>query len=723
MSDEKTPVDRLTKTTAAAELSRLASVLEEADQAYYDAADPVMTDAAYDAARQRFAAIEDRFPDLALKDGPSSRVGAAPSGRFAKVRHRVPMLSLDNAFDDEDVFEFVRRIRRFLGLDEAETVALTAEPKIDGLSANLRYENGRFVLGTTRGDGTVGEDITQNLATIENIPATLKGAPDILEVRGEVYLAKSSFEAMNRDLAAAGEKVFANPRNAAAGSLRQKDPSVTARRPLRFFAYSWGEVSSPLGETQSEAVARLSKLGFETNGLMIRVETAEAAIAHYREIEAQRATLDYDIDGVVYKVDRLDWQERLGIVTRAPRWAVAHKFSAEQATTILERIDIQVGRTGALTPTARLKPVTVGGVVVSNATLHNQDEIERLDAREGDTVIVQRAGDVIPQIVEVVKDQRPKSAKPYVFPEKCPVCGSEAVREHNPRTGEPDVVRRCTGGLICPAQAIERLKHFVSRRAMDIDGLGTRQIEDLFGRHMISEPADIYTLEQRHRDGVFDVPGTSDLQRYKRLAPTKTQPERWVNEVTNQTSLNNLFAAINESRTRPLPRFLFALGIRHVGEVTGRLLAQQYGSAPAFVAAGKALAAGNEAERAALVAIDGIGETVAEAMAQFFHEPRNIEAIDRLLEEVDPAPVEAPATESAISGKTVVFTGKLEEMSRDEAKARATALGAKVSSSISAKTDILVAGPGAGSKLKKAEELGIRTLTEAEWLSLVAGEG
>ena len=520
--------------------------------------------------------------------------------------------------------------------------------------------------------------------------------------------------------AARGEKVFANPRNSAAGSLRQKDAGETAKRPLRFFAYAWGELSAPLAETQWEAVQRFEKMGFSINPLMMRAETVGDVLAHYQKIEAQRASLDYDIDGVVYKVDRLDWQSRLGIVTRAPRWAVAHKFSAEKAQTILERIDIQVGRTGAMTPTARLHPVTVGGVVVSNATLHNQDEIECLDVREGDTVVIQRAGDVIPQVLSVVTEKRPKSAKPFAFPERCPACGSAAVREVNPRTGERDVVRRCTGGLICPAQGVERLKHFVSRKAMDIDGLGMRQIEDFFGRHMIREPADIFTLEARHKDGVFNVPGTSDLNSYKRLAPTKSKPARWTAEVTNQKSLDNLFAAIETARSRSVDRALFGLGIRHVGEVTARLLAQRFETAERVVELGRALANGDEAVRDDLVNIDGIGETVADAMAEFFREERNGAAVDRLLAHLTPTQVEAVASESPVAGKTVVFTGKLEQMTRDEAKARATALGAKVASAVSGKTDILIAGPGAGSKLKKAADLGVQTMTEEEWLALVA---
>ncbi|WP_031548827.1 NAD-dependent DNA ligase LigA [Parvularcula oceani] len=717
MSETK-DVKALSPEEAADELERLSGLMAEADSAYYTDDAPVMSDAEYDALRARNAAIEEAFPQLVRADSPSVRIGAAPSSRFAKVRHAEPMLSLDNAFSDEDMGEFVARVRRFLGLSEDETVALTVEPKIDGLSANLRYESGRFVLGTTRGDGMVGEDITRNLATLDEIPKEIEGAPDVLEVRGEVYMTKPDFAAMNERLEKAGEKLFANPRNAAAGSLRQKDADITAERPLRFFAYGWGEVSEPLAETQRDWLERFAAMGFPVNDLTERTVTLEAALSHYRTIEEQRASLPYDIDGVVYKVDRLDWQRRLGTITRTPRWAIAHKFPAERAQTVLEAIDIQVGRTGALTPLARLTPVTVGGVVVSNATLHNQDEIERLDARVGDTVIVQRAGDVIPQIVEVLKDKRPKGSEAFVFPDHCPVCGAEAVREMNPRTGEPDVVRRCTGGLTCPAQAVERLKHFVSRRAMDIDGVGERQVEDWFRAHIVREPADLFTLQKRQEEET-EVHGTSDLRRYRRKPATKTRGEVWTDEVTNATALANVYASIEAARTRPLDRLIFALGIRHVGEITGRLLARRYESAEGFVALGEALSAGDEAVREQLLDIDGIGETVADALAAFFHEDHNRAALARLLAEVDPAPLEAVSDEGPVAGKTVVFTGKLEKMTRDEAKARAVALGAKVSGSVSAKTDILVAGPGAGSKLKKAEELGVQVMSEDAWLETV----
>ena len=713
----------MTEAEAAEELARLSAAMGEADQAYYGGDAPIMDDAAYDALKARNAALEAAYPNLALLDGPGTRVGAAPSSRFAKVRHAEPMLSLDNAFTDEDVAEFVRRVQRFLGLDEAEQVALTVEPKIDGLSANLRYEGGRFVQGTTRGDGQVGEDITANLGTLDEVPKTIPDAPAVLEVRGEVYMEKAAFSALNAQIEAGEaqgtgarrDQPFANPRNAAAGSLRQKDAGVTAARPLRFFAYGWGEASADLAETQSGWLARLAGMGFSVNPLTENVQRVERALEHYARIEAQRASLPYYIDGVVYKVDRLDWQRRLGTITRTPRWAVAHKFPAERARTVVEAIDIQVGRTGALTPLARLTPVNVGGVMVSNATLHNADEIERLGVRVGDVVTVQRAGDVIPQIVEVVEQ---RGERVFAFPSTCPACGSDAVNEHNPRTGAPDVVRRCSGGLSCPAQALERLKHFVSRRAMDIDGVGERQVEDWYKMALVREPADLYRLRVRQDD---PRAGTSDLRSYKRRPATKTRPETWTNEVTNQRALDNVFASIEDSRRRPLGRAIFALGIRHVGETTGKLLAARYETKAGFTALGEALAAGDEAARAALIDIDGLGETVAEALADFFREPHNTEPLARLFAELDPPPVEQVASESPVAGLTIVFTGKLETVSRDEAKAQAERMGAKVAGSVSKKTDIVVAGPGAGSKLKKAEELGLRVMTEAEWGEMASG--
>ncbi|WP_300543130.1 NAD-dependent DNA ligase LigA [Maricaulis sp.] len=693
-------VEDLTAEEAAAEHARLAREIAAHDKAYYQLDAPKISDAAYDRLRQRLEAVEVRFPDLAHADSPTQRVGAAPSGRFGEIVHAVPMLSLGNAFNDDDVADFVGRIRRFLGLGEDEPVAVTAEPKIDGLSASIRYEKGRIVHGATRGDGQTGEDVTRNLLTLEDIPETLPGTgwPEVLEVRGEVYMSHEDFAALNRRQEGAGKPVYKNPRNAAAGSLRQIDPAMTAQRPLQFFAYAWGEVSERLADTQFEAVLRLSEWGFATNPMMQRCHGVDDLVAVYRDIEARRATLGYDIDGVVYKVDRLDWQERLGFVARAPRWAIAHKFPAEQATTVLEAIDIQVGRTGALTPVARLKPVTVGGVVVTNATLHNQDEIERKDVRVGDTVVIQRAGDVIPQVVKVVDPDREGRGAPFVFPTECPVCGSQALREHDPRTAKLDAVRRCTGGLICAAQLKERLKHFVSRKAFDIEGLGTKQIEAFHEEGLIREPADIFTLRARNEAGGITPP----LQ------------ER---EGFGETSIANLFAAIESRRTIGLGRFLNALGIRHVGENTAQLLARTYGSWTAFRNAAERLA--DEAVRAEMLGIDGIGNAAVEALDQYFTEPHNRDLLDRLAAQLTIQDAEAVSSDSPVAGKTVVFTGTLERMTRDEAKAKAQSLGAKVSGSVSSKTDYLVAGPGAGSKAKKAAELGVTTLSEDEWFALV----
>ena len=687
------PADDLTAEEAAAELARLAEEIAGHDRRYYAEDAPSVSDAEYDALRQRNASIEARFPELVREDSPSKRVGAAPAGKFAKVTHARPMLSLDNAFSDQDVADFIDRIRRFLGLAEDETVALTAEPKIDGLSAAIRYEAGELTVGATRGDGQVGEDVTANLKTVAGIPHALAGAgwPDILEVRGEVFMAKSDFQALNAAQEAADDKVFANPRNAAAGSLRQIDPEITARRPLRFFVHGWGEVSDfECFTTLIELNAALQGWGFQTNPMLERFEALDAIIAHYRRIEAERAGLDYDIDGVVYKVDRLDWQARLGMVSRAPRWAIAHKFPAEKAQTKLLDIDIQVGRTGALTPVAKLEPVTVGGVVVSNATLHNADEIERLGVRIGDTVVVQRAGDVIPQVLSVIKEKRPKGAKRFKFPDRCPVCKSLALRE------DDDVVMRCTGGLICEAQRVERLKHFVSRNALDIEGLGTKQIAAFFADGLISQPADIFTLEARN----------AELKLEER-------------EGFGETSVANLFAAIRERRSVALERFLFALGIRHVGQMNARLLAQNYLSMDAFLAAMKeAVADPESAAYQELLNIDGIGPKVAEALVDFFREAHNRDVVDALLDQVTPEDFVPPETDSEIAGKTIVFTGTLEQVTRAEAKARAEALGAKVSGSVSAKTDLVVAGPGAGSKLKKATELGVTVIDEANWIAL-----
>ena len=698
------PVAELSADEAAAELERLAQLIAEADKAYYAEDRPKLTDAEYDALRRRNALIERQFPKLKRADSPSARVGAAPSTKFEKATHARPMLSLDNAFDEADVRDFADRVRRFLKLGVGAPLAFTAEPKIDGLSLNLRYEKGVLKVAATRGDGAVGENVTANALTVDDIPRKLHGAPDILDVRGEIYMSHADFSALNRALEKADEEPFANPRNAAAGSLRQIDAAVTAARPLRFFAYAWGETSAPLGETQFESVKRLAKLGFKTNPLFVRCDDVEAMIAHYAKIEAQRSLLGYDIDGVVYKVDRLDYQERLGFVSRSPRWAVAHKFPAERATTELLGIDIQVGRTGALTPVARLRPVTVGGVVVSNATLHNQDEIERKDVRVGDTVVVQRAGDVIPQIVEVIAEKRPKDAKPYQFPEVCPVCGSPAVRE------EGEAVRRCTGGFSCAAQGVERLRHFVSRDALDIEGLGEKQIEALFGDGIIKEPADIFTLEARQRKGAID------LFTYKEKKDGTRTP-------TNRKSVENLFAAINARRAPALDRFINALGMRHIGETNARLFARHYHVFDAFRAA--AIAAADEEGEAyqEMLSIEGVGALVAGGVISFFKDARNRAAVDRLLKEVTPMEQAAPAQSgSAIAGKTVVFTGTLELMTRDEAKAQALALGAKVSGSVSAKTDFVVAGPGAGSKLKDAERLGVRVFSEEEWRAFIGAK-
>ena len=693
-------VETLSRDDAEAELERLAREVAEHDERYHRDDAPSISDAAYDELRQRNEAIEQRFPDLIRSDSPSNRVGATPAEKFDKVTHSVPMLSLGNAFSDEDVAEFRERIQRFLGLPEDEPVVLTAEPKIDGLSATLRYENGRFEVGATRGDGQVGENITANLRTVGDIPEKLAGSdwPDVVEVRGEVYMRHEDFAALNERRREEGNPVFANPRNSAAGSLRQLDPSVTASRPLHFFAYAWGEISQLPFQTQSDAIACFERWGFSVNPLFATFDDLDGLLAHYRQIEEQRATLGYDIDGVVYKVDRLDWQKRLGFVSRAPRWAVAHKFPAEKATTVLKDIEIQVGRTGQLTPVAKLEPVTVGGVVVSNATLHNEDEIARKDVRIGDTVIVQRAGDVIPQVLGHVPEKRPKGAKPYEFSDICPACGSQAVREINPKTGKHDAARRCTGGLICPAQAVERLKHFVSRNAFDIEGLGAKQVEAFYEEGLIAQPADIFTLQDR------------DARSLKKLKDR----EGW-----GETSVRNLFAAIDERRSIGLDRFIFGLGIRHVGETTARLLARSYGTVEAL---SEAMAAASDKETEAyadLINIDGIGDVVAEAIVDFFAEEHNRAAVTALLEGVAPQPLEAADTSSEVSGKTVVFTGSLELMTRSEAKARAEGLGAKVSGSVSSKTDYVVAGPGAGSKLKKAQELDIAVLSEEDWLALI----
>ncbi|MCK0068547.1 NAD-dependent DNA ligase LigA [Kordiimonas laminariae] len=775
-------VEGLTKTEARLELARLATEIKFHDQKYYADDEPTVSDAEYDALRQRNSAIEERFPELIRKDSPSGRVGVAvKQDKFGKVTHARPMLSLDNAFNDDDVVEFEGKVRRFLGV--VETIRMTAEPKIDGLSLAVRYEKGVLVQAATRGDGAVGENVTANAKTIENIPHKLAGEgwPDVLEVRGEVYMGKEDFAKLNADNEAKGDKVFANPRNAAAGSLRQLDVSITASRPLKFFAYAWGEVSELPADTQMGMVELFKAWGFDVNPMMQAFDGAAGVISQYRLIEEQRASLDYDIDGVVYKVDRLDYQDRLGMVARAPRWAIAHKFPAEKATTLLKDIDIQVGRTGALTPVAKLEPVTVGGVVVSNATLHNRDEIERLGVRIGDTVVIQRAGDVIPQVVEVVADKRPSDAAPFVFPSECPVCGSHAAAEGD------DVVVRCSGGLICSAQRMERLKHFVSRNAFDIEGLGNKQIEAFDEWGWVREPADIFHLSEKQ----------DELSR----------KEGW-----GEKSVENLIAAIEERREIDFHRMLFGLGIPSIGQGTGKLLARHFidaaglitylnrtkevlgqfavdhspqeisslhycllafghlkefeislkpdelfAASNAFITvvagrlerieSGKLKAEnikvqhlqtvanlGNKADYRfpqdsarelyahdqELAAIDGIGSDVILNLADFYFEDQNRTAFHNLIEELNINPVEAQADDSPVSGKTVVFTGTLVEMTRAEAKAKAEALGAKVSGSVSKKTDILIAGPGAGSKLKKATDLGVKTMTEEEWLALIS---
>lgn len=701
------PVDQLSERQAKAELKALADEMAAHDKAYHGEDAPMISDAAYDALKARNLAIEARFTDLVRSDSPSKKVGSAPSEKFAKVTHAKAMLSLDNAFSAEDVHDFGARVARFLRLDAPPV--MTAEPKIDGLSLSLRYEAGELVTAATRGDGAVGEDVTRNARTIASIPHSLKGeVPEVVEVRGEVYMTAEDFAALNARMEERGGKVFANPRNAAAGSLRQLDPEITRSRPLAFFAYAWGELSEPLADTQMGAVERLKTFGFTINPLMKLCPTPDEAIAVYDDIAVQRAELGYDIDGVVYKVDRLDYQERLGFVSRSPRWAIAHKFPAEQAFTTLENIEIQVGRTGALTPVAKLHPITVGGVVVSNATLHNADYIagigndgqpirEGRDLRVGDTVIVQRAGDVIPQIVDVLFDKRPVDSEPFIFPTVCPACGSEAKREVDAK-GKPDSVTRCTGGLICPAQAVERLKHFVSRNALDIDGLGDKQVEAFYEDGLIANAADIFTLKAR------------DERSMKKLKDR----EGW-----GATSVANLWAAIDARRQVPFSRFLFALGARHVGETTARVIARHYTSFSSFRGSMLAAASGDEEAREELVGIDGIGETVAVSLIQFFGESHNEQVLDALLNEMTIEDEVFEVQESPVAGKVVVFTGSLEKMTRDEAKAMAERFGAKVSGSVSKKTDLLVAGPGAGSKLTKAQGLGVETIDEDGWFKLV----
>jgi len=700
-----------TREDAAAELETLAAEIAHHNRLYHNDDAPEISDSEYDALMRRNTAIEAAFPDLVRADSPSKAVGAAPAGHLSKVAHAQPMFSLDNAFDEEEAADFLGRVRRFLKLGDGEPIALTAEPKIDGLSCSLRYEQGRLVQALTRGDGQIGEDVTANVRTIEDIPAIIAGAPDVFEVRGEVYMAKPDFTALNARLLAEAEesgkeaRQFANPRNAAAGSLRQKDPSVTASRPLRFFAWGWGENSALPGETQTEVIAAIRNWGFPVSTLFQPCADLAQALAQYRAIEKARADLGFDIDGVVYKLDRIDWQARLGFVGRAPRWAIAHKFPAERAETTLERIDIQVGRTGKLTPVARLKPVTVGGVVVTNATLHNADEIARLGVRPGDRIVLQRAGDVIPQIVENLTRDEPRD--PWAFPAHCPECRSDAVREE----GEVDI--RCTGGLICPAQRLERLKHFVSRGALDIEGLGERTLAEFLQLGWIKEPADIFGLAG-HRDELLEREG-------------------W-----QARSVDALLAAIEAKRAPDGARLLFGLGIRHIGAVTARDLLKRYATFDAVKALADEVIALRESITPALgeddakfrnrqnkaiaehIGVEQVGAAVGHALADFFHEPHNCTVWDDLLREVTPPPFVVQARESEVSGQTLVFTGSLETISRDEAKAQAESLGARVAGSVSAKTDLVIAGPGAGSKLKKAAELGIRVIDEAGWAAILA---
>jgi DNA ligase (NAD+) len=695
------PAAELTEAQAVEELTRLADEIAAHDIRYHREDAPTISDADYDALKRRNADLEAAFPHLVRENSPSLRVGAARAEQFAPVEHGAPMLSLDNAFSDEEATEFEARVRRFLRLDE--TPAFTAEPKIDGLSASLRYEKGVFVRGATRGDGRVGEDVTENLRTLKEIPKRLAGSgwPDVIEIRGEVYLGHAEFKALNESAAEAGQRTYANPRNAAAGSLRQIDPTITAGRPLRFFAYAWGELSAPFAQTQWEALQSLKAWGFCTTPQSRRVEGAEGLLEAYRAMEAVRPTLGYDIDGVVYKVDRLDWQGRLGFVSRSPRWAIARKFPAEQARTVLEAIDMQVGRTGAVTPVARLHPVTVGGVVVENATLHNADEIARKDIRIGDTVIVQRAGDVIPQVVGPVLEARPQGATPFEYPTHCPCPLHTELARETTASGAETVVRRCTGEFACPFQKLAHLRHFVSRRAFDIEGLGEKQLSAFVERGWLKEPADIFRLAK-------------DEAKLAELRATDGYGE---------TSVRNLVAGIEARRNIPLDRFIYGLGVRHIGETTAVVLARGYGSAEAFLEAMDNVADGDEAACEELDALDQIGRAVIDAAASYFAEDHNRALVQALVGELTILDAEQPKQDTAVAGKTVVFTGALERMTRDEAKAQAEGLGAKVSGSVSKKTDIVVAGPGAGSKLKTATELGIQVMTEDEWLALVGAGG
>jgi DNA ligase (NAD+) len=702
------PVDGLSEEDAAGELAWLAFELARHDRLYYREDAPELSDAAYDALRRRNGKVEQRFPELIRSDSPSLRVGSAPAEAFGKVRHAVPMLSLDNAFAEQDVIDFAGRIMRFLKLPD-DKIDFAAEPKIDGLSMSLRYEGGELVTAATRGDGAEGEDVTANIRTLEDVPQKLKGrnVPDVCEVRGEVYMTKKAFLALNERQKAAGDTIFANPRNSAAGSLRQKDPSITASRPLGFFAYSWGQMSALPEGTQTGMIHWFERCGFKTNPLTKLCHSVEHLIAFHRKIEEQRAELDYDIDGVVYKIDRIDWQERLGFVSRTPRWAIAHKFPAERAMTVLKDIEIQVGRTGSFTPVGKLEPVGVGGVIVQNGTLHNEDYIKGIgnkgevlregrDIRLGDTVVIQRAGDVIPQVVDVVIDKRPKNAKEFHFPKKCPCpLHTDVVREET-ATGEEGSRARCTGEFACPFQKIEHLKLFVSRRAFDIDGLGEKQLQYFFDEGWVKEPADIFTLQKRNAKLKLE-----EIEGY------------------GETSVRNLFAAVESRRRIALERFIYALGMRHVGETTALALARGYGSWDAFHDACLKVAKDDEETIAEMDALDQIGDTVIKSVAAYFGENHNRGIVERLTKEVTIVDAEKPKSNSAVAGKTVVFTGSLEKMTRDEAKATAERLGAKAAGSVSKKTDYVVAGPGAGSKLAEAKKHGVAVLTEDEWLKLI----
>ncbi len=702
-------IEMLTETAAAQELERLALEIARNDELYHANDNPEISDAEYDALRRRNLGIEQRFPSLIREDSPSHKVGFVALDKFEKVTHAIPMLSLENAFNDDDVHDFAKRMRKFLNFPTSQAMPLTAEPKIDGLSLSLRYEQGRLVTAATRGDGATGENVTENAKTISDVPTVLAGEniPDVVEIRGEVYMSHAAFQDLNLRMEAEGKPTYVNPRNTAAGSVRQLDSAITATRPLNFFAYAWGEMSAMPASTQMGMVEWMEACGFRINPLMQSFDNIEELLKHYRKIEKDRPELEYDVDGVVYKVDDLELQERLGLKSRVPRWAIAHKFPAEKAWTILRDIEIQVGRTGALTPVARLEPVTVGGVVVTNATLHNEDYVKGVgskgevlrdgkDFRVGDHVMLQRAGDVIPQILDVDLAKRPAGVQPFEFPTSCPVCGSHAVRDVNEKIGKADSVKRCTGGLICPAQAIERLKHFVSRGALDIDGLGDKQVEAFYESGRIADAADIFTLRER------------DARSLKKLKDM----EGW-----GSTSATKLFDAIDGVREADLYRFIFGLGIRHVGEQTAKDLSKTYGEVENLNQA--MLSLSDQQVYDDLLSVDGIGTTVAEALKEFFSEPRNLDVWNRLLAQVNPKPMEQVATDSPVAGKTVVFTGSLEQMTRDEAKAMAERLGAKVAGSVSKKTDLVVAGPGAGSKLKKAEDLGVETTDENGWFLLI----